>query len=74
MEGIYEFSACNTESIYGYGTETEATKYLEWLNRDRKINLFEVGESSLTMDEADTLAINLRENLQDLDLIEAGDE
>lgn len=74
MENIYEFSAYNTESIYGYGTESEATQYLAWLNRDREVNLFEVGESSLTMEQADTLAINLLENLQDLDLIDAGDE
>jgi hypothetical protein len=73
METTYEFSAYNTETIYGYGTETEATQYLEWLNQDKEINLYEMGVSDLTDEQADTLAINLRENLADLDLIESGD-
>ena len=74
MEATYEFSAYNTESVYGYGTEAEATQYLGWLNKGREINLFEMAVSKLTEDQADTLAVNLRENLADLDLIDAGDE
>ena len=67
MESIYEFSAYNTELIHGFGTESEADQYLKWLNRDREINLFEMSESSMTMEQADKLAINLLENLADLD-------
>jgi hypothetical protein len=74
MEGIFEFSAYNSESIYGFGTQAEASLYLDWLNKDREINLYEMAESSMTMEQADTLAVNLLENLQDLDLIDAGDE
>lgn len=73
METTYEFAAYNTETIYGYGTEAEATQYLEWLNQGKEINLYEMGVSDLTDEQADTLAINLRENLADLDLIESGD-
>jgi hypothetical protein len=73
MEATYEFSAFNTQSIYGFGTESEAAQCLEWLNKDREINLFEMAVSSLTDEQADTLAINLRDNLLDLDLIESGD-
>lgn len=73
METTYEFTAYNTKTVYGYGSEDEAGLYLGWLNRDREINLYEMAKSSISQDEADTLAINLRENLGDLDLIEAGD-
>jgi hypothetical protein len=70
MELTYEFTANNKEPIYGYGTEPEARIYLEWLNRDRLIDLYQMSESGLAEEQADTLAINLCENLADLDLIE----
>ena len=73
MEGIFEFSAYNSKSVYGFGTDREAAMYLDWLNRDKEINLYEMAESTLTMEQADTLAINLTDNLLDLDLIEPGD-
>jgi hypothetical protein len=73
METTYKFSAYNAESVYGFGTESEATQYLNWLNKGREINLFEMAVSDLTDEQADTLAINLRDNLLDLDLIEPGD-
>jgi hypothetical protein len=73
METTYEFSAYNLESIYAFGTESEAARYLEWLNKDREINLFEMTVSNLTDEQAETLAINLCDNLLDLDLIESGD-
>ncbi len=37
----YRFSAYNTESQYGYGSITEATEYLDFLNEDREINQYE---------------------------------
>lgn len=73
METIYEFSAYNQESIYGYGTENDAVQYLEWLNQGKEINLYEMSLSDLTDEQADNLAINLSENLADLDLIESDD-
>jgi hypothetical protein len=68
METTYEFTAYNTERVYGYGTEDEAALYLRWLNRDRQINVYEMSPSELTDEQADTLAFNLREAINDLDL------
>lgn len=48
MEATYEFSADNTEKIYGYGTEREANLYLNWLNKDRKNNHYEMLLTNLT--------------------------
>lgn len=69
METTYEFTAFNEKRIYGYGTEDEAKLYLQFLNQGREINLYEMEESSLTDDEADTLARYLRVWLSDLGLI-----
>jgi hypothetical protein len=66
MEATYAFTAYNTETQYGYGTESEAAKYLAFLNQNREINLYEMGVSDLTDEQADTLAINLRDCLNDL--------
>lgn len=70
METTFEFTAYNTETQYGYGTEAEATLYLDWLNKGREINLYQMAKSDITDEQADTLAINLRENLAELDLID----
>jgi hypothetical protein len=45
---VFEFTAYNTETLYGYGTETEANLYLDWLNENREINEYQKGISSLT--------------------------
>lgn len=74
MEATYEFTAYNTEVIYGFGTESEAAQYLEWLNQDKEINLYEMSVSDLTDEQADTLAINLLDCLKDLDLVEYADD
>lgn len=73
MEFVYKFTAYNTETIYGFGTEEEAITYQDWLNRDRQINLYERAVSELSDEQADTLAINIRENLNDLELIDSSD-
>jgi hypothetical protein len=73
MEAIYEFSAHNSETVYGFGTEEEAAQYLEWLNQDKEIDLYEMCVSELTDDEAETLAVNLLDCLKDLDLVEYDD-
>lgn len=36
----YEFTAYNSEAIYGFGTEAEAAKYCDHLNKDREINVY----------------------------------
>lgn len=59
METTYNFSAHDTESIYGFGTESEASLYLIWLNKDREINLYEMAVSGLTDEQADALDIDL---------------
>jgi hypothetical protein len=69
METTYEFTAYNSEKLYGYGTEDEAQLYLDHLNKDRDINLYEYEASDLTDDEADPLAFGLRDELLALDLI-----
>ena len=66
METTYAFTAYNTETQYGYGTEDEALKYCKFLNRDRENNCYQVYESDLTDEQADTLAFNLRDCLNDL--------
>jgi hypothetical protein len=63
MEATYKFSAYNAESVYGFGTESEATQFLGCLNEGREINFFEMAVSDLTDEQADTLAVNLRDNL-----------
>jgi hypothetical protein len=66
METTYAFEAYNTETQYGYGTEDEALKYCKFLNRDRENNCYQVSESDITDEQADTLAFNLRDCLNDL--------
>ena len=66
MEATYEFSAHNNESIYGYGTEEEASAYRDWLNKEREINLYEISVFGLTAERADTLTFNLRDDLAHL--------
>lgn len=65
VETTYKFSAYNTESVYGFGTTSEATQYLEWLNQNREINKFEMEISGLSDKQAENLAINLSENRLD---------
>ena len=59
METTYKFSAYNTESIYGYGTEDEATRYLEFLNYRRSFNLYEKEISGLTDEQSEDISFSL---------------
>lgn len=36
--GWWKFAAYNTQSMYGYGSDTEANAYCEYLNRGKDIN------------------------------------
>jgi hypothetical protein len=38
MEVTYEFSAYNAKSVYGFGTESEAAQYLNFLNKGREMD------------------------------------
>ncbi len=69
METTWEFSAYNTESEYGFGTEREARIYLDFLNKDREINWYEMSEAALSDEQAEQLAFNLADGLVELGLI-----
>lgn len=74
METTYAFKALYSGTIYGYGTEAEASQYLEWLNQKRETNLYGMSLSDLTSEQADTMAINLLDFLKDMDLVEYADD
>ena len=40
----WEFGGNNLESLYAYGSEAEAERYRVWLNRNREINHYYMGE------------------------------
>lgn len=40
MEAWYKFTAYNTQARYGYGTEAQAERYVDLLNKGRDINVY----------------------------------
>ena len=40
MLSFYKITAYNCQSLYFWGTETDAERYVDWLNRDREINVY----------------------------------
>jgi hypothetical protein len=63
---IWSIGAYNTEGIYAYGTESEVDRYVNWLNRDREINLYSA-ESAENPNEIDEYnIINLADELAEL--------
>ena len=40
MGNWHKFTAYNSQAQYGYGTEKEAEKYADFLNRNREINVY----------------------------------
>lgn len=48
----WKFGGSNLQPIYGYGTEAEADRYADYLNRDRDINCYQVD----SVDDPDALA------------------
>ena len=40
MEAWYKFTAYNSQAQYGYGTEAQAERYVDLLNKDRDINVY----------------------------------
>ena len=63
METTYEFSGYNREKIYGYGTETVAKSYLDWINKNLTYNLYEMAVSDLPSNELEIVASDLSEDL-----------
>lgn len=60
METIFIFAAYNQESVTGFGTESEAEQYCEYLNSGKEINLYQVFAANPEQSDAD---INLCEEL-----------
>jgi hypothetical protein len=67
LDITYAFTSYNAETIFGYGSESEAILYLDVLNAGREINLFEMSISSLTDSESEDLACVLFDELGALD-------
>lgn len=40
MAAYFEITAYNTQSLYFWGTKDDAGRYVEWLNRNRDINVY----------------------------------
>ena len=40
MTSFFKIAAYNTEALYFWGTEENAERYVDWLNRDREINTY----------------------------------
>lgn len=59
MENWYRFSAYNKMTLYGWGTETEADKYGDWLNSGEEINHYSA--TKLSDDEAYSLGIESKD-------------
>ncbi|NJN00051.1 MAG: hypothetical protein HC800_25530 [Phormidesmis sp. RL_2_1] len=74
MESIFCFTAYNTEAIYGWGSEEEATAYLNYLNKDRGTNQYVMEKSDLPEEAADTIAFNMRPFLVDENLLSQADQ
>ena len=53
MIEIFKFTAYNTEAQYGYGTEKQAIEYVELLNKDREVNLYEYELIEISEEEAE---------------------
>lgn len=50
MEKWFIFTAWNSQSAYGFGTEEEAERYCDILNRKREINVYSIAEISADED------------------------
>lgn len=71
-EKWYKFAASNETPYFGWGSEAEADRYCDYLNRDRDINCYEVTEV-LDADEQERLDESTEAcNLSD-ELLEVGE-
>lgn len=68
----YKFQTCNLKKLhlYGYGNGEEALIYLDWLNSgDGKIK-YEAVDAGFNEEQSTDISVNLRELLNDLDLLD----
>lgn len=42
MTSFFKIVAYNTQALFFWGTEADAERYVDWLNRDRDINVYSV--------------------------------
>lgn len=40
MTSFFKITAYNTQVLYFWGAEGDADRYVDWLNRDREINVY----------------------------------
>ena len=59
MPSFYEITAYNTQALYFWGTEANAERYVDWLNRDREINVY----SARAIPEADWAEYESRDDV-----------
>lgn len=64
---LFLFTAWNSQSVYGWGDESDAMQYADRLNADREVNLygFDLVEDAETIEkvEQDQSGINLYDEL-----------
>lgn len=70
MLSLYRFSAYNSQTEYGWGTEEEAGKYCDYLNRSREINVYGYREitdvDEIMKRDEDGEVINLADALNEI--------
>lgn len=40
MNSFFQIAAYNTQALYFWGTDADCVRYVDWLNRDRDINVY----------------------------------
>jgi hypothetical protein len=70
-ETWYAFRAFNSQNIYAYGTEQQAERYADKLNKNRDINVY--GAYRLTDDEAAEMELEGNTEAFNLDDVEYDD-
>jgi hypothetical protein len=67
MLQLFKFTAYNTEGHYGWGDESEAADYCDFLNIGREINTFsyrEITDPDILAQEP--IGVNLQDELQEI--------
>ncbi len=65
MEQWFAFRASNSQTLYGFGTDEQADKFADQLNKRRKTDVY--GAYPLTTDEAIELRVDERDNAFNLE-------
>ena len=65
MEQWFAFRAFNSQTFYGFGTDEQADRFADHLNKRRETNVY--GAYPLTTDEAIELRVDERDDAFNLD-------